>query len=85
MEIAGREYITGLDRNDQHLVAHIYTGTFGEPGDPMCVRGWNRSDGDGYSIFRNNVGKAGICGICMRRALEKREPIPSRPRKTRWI
>lgn len=85
MEISGRKYITGLDRNDQHLVAHLYVGEFDDPGDPMCARGWNRSDGSSYSIFRNNVGNAGICQVCQRRAEEKRDPVASVKRKTRWI
>lgn len=85
MKIAGRLYVTGLDRNDQHLVAHLYRGSFNNVGSPMCVRGWNRCDGEGFSIFRNNVGSAGICKICLRRAREKREAVESRPRKTRWI
>lgn len=84
MEIAGREYVTGLDRNDQHLVAHLYTGTFDDVGDPMCARGWNRSDGMGYSIFRNSE-QDHICKICLRRAEENRDPVPSVKRKTRWI
>ena len=78
-------YISGLDRNDQHLVSHLYKGTFSEPDLPMCVRGWNRSDGDGYSIFRNNVGDAGICKICMRRALANKKGVESRKRRTRWL
>ena len=78
-------YITGLDRNDQHLVAHLYKGTFGDPGLPMCVRGWNRSDGEEYSIFRNNIGDSRICKICSRRALAGKEGVPSRKRKTRWL
>jgi len=85
MNIAGKEYVLGLDRNDQHLVTHLYAGTFADPGEPMCVRGWNRAGGHGYSIFRNNVGDAGICQICMRRALEGRKPVPPRDRKTKWI
>lgn len=85
MTIAGKEYVIGLDRNDQHLVAHLYVGPCEDPGDPMCVRGWNRSDGNGYSIFRNCTGDAGICTVCLRRALQQREPMPSRKRKTRWI
>lgn len=84
MEIMGKEYVVGLDRNDQHLVAHLYRGTFGYPGRPMCVRGWNRSDGCSYSIFRNQYGP-GICKICMRRAEKGLEPVESRHRKTRWI
>lgn len=85
MKILDREYVTGLDRNDQHLVTHLYTGTYANTGNPMCARGWNRCDGEGYSIFRNNVGRAGICKICMRRAKDKRDPVKSATRKTRWI
>lgn len=84
MEIEGRQYVTGLDRNDQHLVTHLYCGEFGDPGDPMCIRGWNRSDGLGYSIFRN-CGLDRICKTCLRRAEEKRDPVASRYRKTRWL
>ena len=80
-----KEYMPGLDRNDQHLVAHLYSVTFGNFGDPMCVRGWNRSDGTAYSIFRNVVGDAGVCRVCQRRAAEGKPPIPSRNRKTRWL
>jgi hypothetical protein len=84
MKIARREYVTGLDRNDQHLVAHLYRGTYDKPGNPMCARGWNRSDGSDYSIFRNCEQKR-ICKVCLRRAEEKREPIKSVKRKTRWL
>lgn len=78
-------YITGQDRNDMNLVTHIYKGTFSEPGLPMCVRGWNRSSGDGYSIFRGNVGNVGICRICTRRMLAGKDGVPSRSRKTKWL
>jgi len=84
MKIAEVDYIVGLDRNDQHLVAHLYKGTFSEPGLPMCLRGWNRSDGVGYSIFRNQPCVR-ICKICRRRAAEGKDGVPSRKRKTRWI
>jgi hypothetical protein len=79
------DYVIGLDRNDEHLVAHLYDGDLSDPGQPMCARGWNRSNGFGYSIFRNNVGDAGICSICMRRALAGLPSVPPRERKTRWI
>lgn len=62
-------YITGLSREYkalERLVAHLYEGDFRSLGNPMCKRGWNR--GDGYSIWRNNVGEKGICKICLRRA-----------------
>lgn len=84
MEIAGTDYIIGQDRNDETLVAHLYQGDMKNPGNPMCVRGWNRSDGKGYSIFRN-IATGGICMICLRRANEKRPSVPSRYHKTKWI
>lgn len=83
MEIAGREYVSGLDRNDQHLIAHLYLGDFSDPGEPMCARGWNRSDGEAYSIFRNCGDE--ICKICLRRAEKGLLPVKSRHRKTRWL
>jgi hypothetical protein len=62
-------YITGLGRDYPHpKLAHLYEGTFNEPGNPMCRRGWNRDNGQAYSIWRNNIGERGICLICLRRA-----------------
>ena len=82
MKIQDVEYIIGQDRNDGTLVAHLYKGTMNDPGDPMCVRGWNRSSGKGYSIFRN-ICTGGICMICLRRAVKKKPSVPSCKRKTR--
>lgn len=85
MIISGKDYVVGQDRNESNVVAHLYDGVFSDPGNPMCVRGWNRSDGDGYSIFRNSCGHHNICKICLRRASENRPSVLSRPRKTKWI
>lgn len=66
-------YITGLPRDKytfETKKAHLYKGDFANPRLPMCKRGWNREEGTAYSIFRNNVGKKGICKVCMRRALK---------------
>jgi len=52
------------------------------PIEPLCQWGWNRFDGlytwdrkkhkgNGYSIFRNNISKRGICKICERKVLEE--------------
>lgn len=69
-------YIAGLGRDFPHPpLAHLYKGTFSDPGYPMCLYGWNRDDGESYSIWRGNVGRKGICLICMRRALENKPPI----------
>src|SRR4030042_3787208 len=71
-------YITGLARgspNPQHdCVAHLYKGTFNNPGNPMCKYGWNKKE-YGYSIWRNNIGRKGICKICLRRVNEHRSSI----------
>ena len=83
MKIAGREYVTGLDRNDQHLVAHLYKGTFDRVGLPMCARGWNRLNGHGWSIFRN-CGER-ICKVCLRRANMKLPGVRELDRPTRWL
>ena len=84
MRIADIDYITGRDRNEDNAVAHLYKGTMVNPGNPMCLRGWNRSDGKGYSIFRNLPGIA-ICKVCLRRAEQRKDSVPSRSRKTKWI
>lgn len=80
----GRLYVLGQDRNEQQAVSHLYRGRYSEVGDPMCARGWNRSDGQGYSIFRNCAGAA-ICQVCLRRALQKRDPVKPVKRKTKWL
>jgi len=80
MIIGGQEYMPGLDRDyraDERFRAHLYRGTFSDPGWPMCRRGWNRDQGTAYSIWRNNTG-LGICRICMRRAEQGLSPVPPR-------
>lgn len=82
--IAGRSYVPGEDRNEPGTVAHLYRGTFRRVGNPMCQRGWNRLNGFGWSIFRNCLG-AGICKICLRRALKKLKPVTAVKRMTKWL
>jgi hypothetical protein len=71
-------YIRGLGRDyPVPKRSHLYFGNFDYVGDPLCCYGWNRADdegdGSGYSIWRGNTGKLGICKICLRRA--KREGL----------
>lgn len=62
-------HIMGLGRDHPYpRVAHLYKGTFSDPGLPMCRYGWNRDGGASYSIWRGNAGRNGICKVCMRRA-----------------
>jgi len=62
-------YITGLGRDYPHpKIAHLYEGPIENPGNPMCRRGWNRDEGQSYSIWRNNIGSHGVCQVCVRRA-----------------
>jgi ribosomal protein S14 len=84
MRIAGREYVTGQDRNEKAVVAHLYKGRFSNVGNPMCVRGWNRMEGSGYSIFRN-LPDIRICKICLRRANAKLPGVKAIERKTKWL
>lgn len=76
-------YIPGLPRDAyayEEKVAHLYKGDFVDPGLPMCRRGWNRDDGQSYSIWRNQVGYKGICKVCMRRAKKGLEGVQPKER-----
>lgn len=71
-------YILGLGRDYPHpKLAHLYKGDFSDPGLPMCRRGWNRDDGESYSIWRGNMGKNGICKVCLRRARAGLQGVPA--------
>lgn len=76
---AKREYVIGLTRRHpkgglagDYVVAHLFDGTFRDPGRPLCLNGYSR-DEDGkptgeWSIWRGNMGSKGVCKICERRA-----------------
>lgn len=62
-------YIIGLGRDYPYpFISHLYQGSYAKPEGPMCHYGANRDNGDGFSIWRGNVGKRGVCKICMKRA-----------------
>ena len=72
------DFILGLDRSPNaqtRFVSHIYRGSFGTPGDPMCPRGWNRDGGESYSIWRNNLGRD-ICKNCLKAVEQERGVSP---------
>lgn len=85
MKIGRREYVIGQDRNEEKAVPHLYRGTFERVGDPMCVRGWNRLNGHGWSIFRNTEPESSVCRVCLRRANAKKPPVKERDRPTKWL
>ena len=65
-------YILGLERSpnsENKHVSHIYRGTFQEPLEPLCPKGYNR-DKDGYSIWRNDIG-LGICRVCLKNLIKE--------------
>lgn len=86
-----RKYLPGMGRNDgeESLVTHLYEykGTISNILGPMCRKGWNRSDGSGFSILRNNVSNKGICRTCQKRAGENLPFVESVPgsHKTKYI
>lgn len=43
---------------------------------PMCRRGYNRENGQAYSIFRGHVSTKGICKICLTRASKNLSGVP---------
>jgi hypothetical protein len=69
-------YITGVLREHPIKIAHLYRGTFQEPGLPMCQRGWNRRE-YGYSIWRN-LPYIPICKVCLRRAREGKDGVENK-------
>lgn len=72
------DYRSGQDRNEPNALSHTYAetkdGLF-----PMCGYGWNRSDGDYFSIFRSSPGTEGDCKLC-RKNLRAGKP----PKKDGW-
>jgi len=65
------KYRPGLGRDYPHPKrAHLYTigKDIMDFRLPMCRWGWNRDNGQAFSIWRGNVGNKGICKICQKRA-----------------
>lgn len=70
------EYVSGVDRNNPDLArAHLYKQSKSGALLPMCDYGWNRSDGQAFSILRGWTSARGDCKICERRANAGLPPI----------
>ena len=80
-----RLYRSGSCRNEPRATSHTYV----EEGDelyPMCGYGWNRSNGEAYSIFRGSYGIEGDCKRCQRNLAAGKEPVREGwPHPTKWI
>ncbi len=95
-------YVEAIGRNpgEQYGRSHLYveagqatdiaslTGLGSRTGYlPMCRHGWNRSDGEGFSIFRGHRGSRGLCKVCQKRREKGLPGVESRPgsHKTKWL
>lgn len=83
------DYTTGIGRNpgDEHRTAHLYAIHDDGSYLPMCRKGWNRSDGERFSILRGNVGTKGTCKTCEARKAAGLHGVESVPNshKTKWL
>lgn len=67
-------YIPGLGRDFPYpKKSHLYRGTYQDVKEPLCKKGWNRENGQSYSIWRNNIGEDGICCLCIKKARKELE------------
>ena len=78
-------YRSGVCRNEPRRESHTYAET--EAGlFPMCGYGWNRSDGEGFSIFRGSTGTEGSCLRCQNNLRAGKPPLDDGwPHKTKWL
>lgn len=80
------QFRSGTCRNEGDKVkSHTYVET-GDGLRPMCGYGWNRSDGDAFSIWRDRYGTEGNCKLCQANLAAGKEPIRDGwPHKTKWL
>jgi hypothetical protein len=53
---------------------------------PMCGYGWNRSDGEAFSIFRGAPGTEGNCKRCRKNVAAGLPPVAEGfAHKTKWL
>jgi len=79
-------YRGGQCRNDENALSHTYAMMDDDELWPMCGYGWNRSGGEGFSIFRDAPGTQGRCKLCRKNVAAGRAPVVDGfPHKTRWL
>ena len=52
---------------------------------PMCIYGWNRSNGFAFSILRSNTSSRGECKLCRRNVEQGKSPAEPSEHKTAWL
>lgn len=87
MKPEGWVYVDGADRNNPDAArSHTYTGpSYHELVGPLCIYGWNRSNGESLSILRGNGSGRGHCATCKKREAEGRGPVAPSRHKTKWL
>lgn len=81
-------YCEAIGRNPGEEKGHSHLYYIDKKGNywPLCMYGWNRSDGERLSIFRGHSGQRGLCKLCEKARAEGskgiRKPVPH---KTRWL
>lgn len=83
-------YRAGEDRNEaaygRKSTRHTYAMMDDDELWPMCGYGWNRSDGERFSILRDRPGTEGDCKLCGKNVAAGKPPvIDGFPHKTRWL
>ena len=77
-------YQSGQCRNNEHALTHTYADVGGELY-PMCGYGWNRSNGNAFSIFRNSIFSEGACKLCRKNLADGKPPVINHfTHKTKW-
>lgn len=85
-EVEVEYYRAGQCRNDENALSHTYAQMSDGSLWPMCGYGWNRSNGDRFSIFRGSPGTEGDCKICSKNVATGKPPaLNGFPHKTRWL
>jgi len=82
------KYIEAIGRNpgEEYQHSHLYAVDEEHDHIPMCIYGWNRSDGGRLSIFRGHRGSRGLCKNCEGRAKAGLHPITGNAtHKTKYI
>ena len=79
-------YRSGQCRNSEYTRSHTYAMMMNGDLLPMCGYGWNRSNGEAFSIFRGSVGTYGNCKLCEKNVAAEKPPVADGwPHKTKWL